>query len=184
VQQFSTSVPFIRGGLSRGYRCVYLYDGVALAEVKRALRAELTSRASNAVERSRLSSKVSTSPWAVSSGGRRLVGEAHRGVQARGLCRARCRGGQDVAGRCDVDLDWECQYEALSTRSLCNLAARVVCLLNRGGLSADLPAKTCRLHAWVAFGTGVLPTRSTSLTTTDTKVHRRRCIRVVGSGSA
>src|SRR5216684_4674088 len=39
AEQFATSVPFIRGGVNRGERCLYVYEGETLAEVKRALRA-------------------------------------------------------------------------------------------------------------------------------------------------
>ena len=162
TQEFATSVPFIRAGLGRGDRCVYVYAGETLARVKRALRAggidvlrEQHRGALAFVKPDEYVPRGASPETALDLLTRRTEEAKTAGFAGLGVAAVRrCFDGRDV------DLHWARQFEALSALRLRRLGATVVCLFNPRSIPPDLLVESCRLHTWVAFGEEVLPNPS------------------------
>lgn len=152
-EQLTAAVPFIRGGLSRGNCCFYVYEDVPLAGVKQALRAGGIDVAAQ----QRSGALIFNTPRQWAPGG--TSPEAALNLMAARIehsVRAGFAGVYAAINKTWIASDglgtnWERAYEMLAISRLHLLALSVLCMYDRRRLPPDTLLEVYRLHRWVTI---------------------------------
>ncbi len=157
--QLAAVVPFIRLGLERGERCIYIADddtGATVLEVMRAqglhVEAAIDSGAlSIATGRDTYLEQGAFDPDAMI----RFLGEATEAARGAGFTALRVTGEMTWALDGDPGVERLIEYEAKLNDFFPKHAALAICRYNRERFSPEVIREVIRTHPWVVFGGAV-----------------------------
>lgn len=159
TEKMATVVPFIRGGLNAGDRCLYVAGPVDQDAARTALADAGVDIAAHELRGSlRFPSVEDYMPAGVTpERAMDHVGKLAQTAKADGF-----RGLHAAVSRTCLSLvgygsEWEVHYETQAIERVGSLGVTLLCMVSQTRLESETYLQTCRLHPWVAFGPDVIP---------------------------
>jgi len=155
-EQFAVSIPFIRMGLERGEKCIYIADDHNVGDVRNALRAEgvdleqATGSGALAVltkEHAYMKQGHFDPDWMFT-----FWQEATDQAMAAGLSALRATGETDWVQRGGPGLERWMEYESRLTQTLAHSNCCALCQYNRRRYSPEVILDVIRTHPIVIYG--------------------------------